>query len=648
MQEALAILQKYWKHDEFRSPQDEIIDSVLEGKDTFGLMPTGGGKSICFQVPALMKDGICLVISPLVALMKDQVQRLQKLGIKAIALTGGIRSDEMIALLDNCEFGNYKFLYLSPERLQSDWILERIKNLPVNLIAIDEAHCVSQWGHDFRPAYLKISNLKAHFPKVPFLALTASATNRVLEDVILQLGLEKPAIFKKSFARKNIAYMVFEVEDKLYRMEQILKKNPQPSIIYVRNRKSCSETASQLQSMGFKATYYHGGLSVKEKEKNMGLWMNEDVQIIVATNAFGMGIDKSNVKTVIHIHLPESMESYYQEAGRAGRDEQTDKEGSLNSDENKSKVKQKAFAVLLNSPSDKAQAQSQFINVLPDKQILTQIYIKLCTYFQIAYGEGINEQFSFNLNHFCQRYGFPTLKTFNAIQFLDRQGVLSLSQEYSERITMQFIIESKEVIRYMSLNPNDEPVILSILRTYPGIYESQTAINLSLIAKKASCEEAVIHSILEKLKELAIIDYHKKNNDATIVFNEVREDERTINRVSKYLENQNKQKIAQFESVLQYINEKNICKSKLILHYFGEKAEKDCGICSYCISKKTKVSDTSLILDKIIGLLKTQDLNSREIQKLTKNNEDDIIFALQNLLESNKITVNPNNKYSLK
>ena len=648
MQEALAILQKYWKYDEFRSPQDEIIDSVLKGKDTFGLMPTGGGKSICFQVPALMKDGICLVISPLVALMKDQVQRLQKLGIKAIALTGGIRSDEMIALLDNCEFGNYKFLYLSPERLQSDWILERIKNLPINLIAIDEAHCVSQWGHDFRPAYLKISHLKAHFPKIPFLALTASATNRVLEDVILQLGLEKPAIFKKSFARKNIAYMVFEVEDKLYRMEQILKKNPQPSIIYVRNRKSCSETASQLQSMGFKATYYHGGLSVKEKEKNMGLWMNEDVQIIVATNAFGMGIDKSNVKTVIHIHLPESIESYYQEAGRAGRDEQTDKEGSLNSDENKSNVKQKAFAVLLNSPSDKAQAQSQFINVLPDKQILTQIYIKLCTYFQIAYGEGINEQFSFNLNHFCQKYGFPTLKTFNAIQFLDRQGVLSLSQEYSEKITMQFIIESKEVIRYMSLNPNDEPVVLSILRTYPGIYESQTAINLSLIAKKASCEEAVIHSILEKLKELAIIDYHKKNNDATIIFNEVREDERTINKVSKYLENQNKQKIAQFESVLQYINEKNICKSKLILHYFGEKAEKDCGICSYCISKKTKVGDTSLILEKIIGLLEIQDLNSREIQKLTKKSEDTIIFALQDLLENAKIVVKPNNKYTLK
>ncbi len=630
MQTAIQILEKYWKYNTFRSPQDEIINSVLEGKDTFGLMPTGGGKSICFQVPALMKDGICLVISPLVALMKDQVQRLQKLDIKAIALTGGIRPDEMITLLDNCEFGNYKFLYLSTERLQSDWILERIKKLPINLIAIDEAHCVSQWGHDFRPAYLKIAHLKTHFPKIPFLALTASATKTVLDDVIFQLGLEKPSLFQKSFARKNMAYMVFEVEDKLYRMGQILKKNPQPSIIYVRNRKSCSETASQLQSLGFKATYYHGGLSVKEKEKNMSLWMNEEVQIMVATNAFGMGIDKSNVKTVIHVHLPESIESYYQESGRAGRDDQ------------------KAFAVLLTSPSDKAQAQSQFINILPDKKILTQIYVKLCTYFQIAYGEGIDEQFSFNLNHFCQKYGFPTLKTFNAIQFLDRQGILSLSQEYSEKITMQFIIPSKEVIRYMSLNPNDEAVVLAILRTYPGIYESQTAINLSLIVKKANHEETIILSILEKLKTLDIIAYHKKNNDATIIFNEVREDERTINRVSKYLENQNRQKVAQLESVLHYIDEKKACKSKLILEYFGENTETDCDICSYCVSKKNKTDDTSLISGKIIELLKTQDLNSREMQKLTKNTPDDIIFALQNLLENNKIAINPNNKYSLK
>ena len=292
----------------------------------------------------------------------------------------------------------------------------------------------------------------------------------------------------------------------------------------------------------------------------MNLWMNEDVQAIVATNAFGMGIDKANVKTVIHIHLPESIESYYQEAGRAGRNEE------------------KAFAVILTSPSNKIQAQSQFINVLADKKILTQIYIKLCNYFRIAYGEGIDEQFSFNLNHFCQKYGFPTLKTYNAIQFLDRQGILSLSQEYSEKITMQFIIESKEVIRYMSLNVNEEPAILSLLRTYPGIYESQTTINTSLIAKKSNCDESVILSILDKLQERNIIDYHKKNNDASIIFNEVREDERTINRVSKYLEKQNKQKVAQFESVMHYVNEKNICKSTLILGYFGEKTATDCGI----------------------------------------------------------------------
>ena len=630
MQTALQILKEYWNHDEFRSPQEDIIKSVLEEKDTVGLMPTGGGKSICFQVPAMMEKGICLVISPLVALMKDQVQRLQKQNIKAIALTGGIHSDELITLLDNCQYGNYKFLYVSPERLQSDWILERIKNLPINLIAIDEAHCVSQWGHDFRPAYLKISTLKTHFPKVPFLALTASATKTVLEDIILQLGLEKPVVFKKSFARKNLAFMVFEVEDKLYRMGQILKKNPQPSIIYVRNRKSCSDTASQLETLGFKATYYHGGLSIKEKEKNMNLWMSESVQIMVATNAFGMGIDKSNVKSVIHIHLPESIESYYQEAGRAGRNEE------------------KAFAVILTSPSDKIQAQNQFIHVLPDKKFLTQVYIKLCTYFQIAYGEGINEQYSFNLNRFCQKYGFSTLTTFHALQFLDRQGVLSLSQEYSERITMQFIISSKEVIRYMSLNPNEESIILTILRTYPGIYETQTAINLSLIAKKAACEEIKIPIVLEKLKELSIIDYHKKNNDATLIFNEVREDERTINRISKYLDTQNKQKVAQFESVLHYINEKQVCKSKLILNYFGEKTDLDCGICSYCIAKKTKPTNTTLIANKIIGLLKIQDLNSREIQKLTKNTEDDIIFALQNLLENDKIVVNPNNTYTLK
>lgn len=630
MSKPLEILQKYWNHDAFRTPQEDIIASVLAGKDTFGLMPTGGGKSITFQVPAIMMEGICLVISPLIALMKDQVQNLQNKGIKAIALTGGIASDEIIDLLDNCQYGNYKFLYLSPERLQSDWILERIKGLPINLIAIDEAHCVSQWGHDFRPAYLKISKLKEYFPKVAFLALTASATKRVQEDIITQLQLDNPAIFVKSFARENLAYMVFNVEDKLHLMEQILKKNPQPSIIYVTNRKSCSETVKQLESLGFSATYYHGGLSSKDKENHMKLWMDEKVQTMVATNAFGMGIDKANVKTVIHLHIPPNLENYYQEAGRAGRNGE------------------KAFAVLLTNPSDVIHVEAQFLSILSDKAFLNLVFVKLCNYFQIAYGEGIDEKFSFNINHFCTKYSFPVLKVYNALQFLDGQGIISLSQEFTEKITLQFIIPSKEVIRYMSLNPQDEEVILTILRTNPGVYESQSVINISLIAKKSNCDENKVLAILRKLNEKQVIELHAKNNDATLTFNEVREDERTISRVVKYLEAQNKLKTEQLKSVLHYIKEEKTCKSKLLLEYFGETIKKDCGVCSYCISKKKNKTDTSSLSDKIIGLLKIQEMSSRDIQKLTKYPKDDVIFALQNLMENDTIIVKPNNNYSIK
>lgn len=630
MSEALQILKKYWKHDSFRSLQNEIIDSVLSGQDSFALMPTGGGKSVCFQIPAMMNEGICLVISPLVALMKDQVANLQQRNIKAIALTGGIRSDEMIDLLDNCQFGNYKFLYLSPERLQSDWIMERIKNLPINLITIDEAHCVSQWGHDFRPAYLKISNLKTYFPKVPFLALTATATPKVKEDIINELGLNKPHIFEKSFARKNIAYMVFETEDKLFRIGQILRKNRNSSIIYVRNRKSCIEISSQLQSLGFKSTYYHGGLTSKEKDKNMQAWMQDQAQVIVATNAFGMGIDKADVKTVIHIQLPENLENYYQEAGRSGRNGE------------------KAFAVLLTSPSDIIQAESQFIHVLPDKKFLNEMFVRLCNYFQIAYGEGIDEKFAFNLNHFCLKYKFPVLKTYNAMQFLDRQGIITLSQQFSEKITLQFIIPSKEVMRYMSLNPNDEEIILAILRTYPGIYDMETAFNLPLIAKKSNHTESQVETVLNKLKEKQIIVYHSKNNDTSVILNEIREDERTISRVSKFLENQNQLKKEKLKSVLDYIAEQKVCRSKLILNYFGEKTNEECGICSYCITKKSSKIDLSEISEKIIGLLKIEELNSRQIQNRTKNTSDEVIFALQKLLENESIIVKTNNKYTLK
>ena len=626
----VEILQKYWKHEGFRLPQEEIINSVLDGNDTLALLPTGGGKSICFQVPALMKEGICLVISPLVALMKDQVKNLEKINIKAIALTGGISTDEMIDLLDNCQFGNYKFLYLSPERLQNEWILDRIKSLPINLIAIDEAHCVSQWGHDFRPAYLKISILKKHFTKIPFLALTASATTRVKDDVIHQLELTNNKVFTKSFERKNLAYMVLHTQDKLHLIEQILTKNKESAIIYVTNRKACLETSYQLEKRGFTATFYHGGLQPKEKDANMNLWMTNKAQVIVATNAFGMGIDKPDVKSVIHLHLPPNLENYYQEAGRAGRDGQ------------------KAYAVLLINSSDSMNAESQFISVLSDKTFLTSLLIKLYNYFQIAYGEGFNEQFSFNLHHFCSKYNFPILKSYHALQFLDRQGVLTMTQEFSSKVALQFIIPSKEVIRYISLNPSDEPVILALLRTNPGIYESKTAINVTLIAKKSGTNENTVLAVLHKLEEKNCIELFTTNNDATILFNEVREDEKNINRVSKILDIQNNLKKEQFQAVLHYINETKTCKSKLLLNYFGEQINENCGICSFCIANQNTKKHIELAKKQIVDLLQNESLNSRQIEHKIQFSKDVILNALKYLLDNDTIYIQPNNDYSLK
>ncbi|MEO8517203.1 MAG: RecQ family ATP-dependent DNA helicase [Flavobacterium sp.] len=627
MQKALEILNKYWHYNTFRPVQEDIIQSVLNGDDTFGLMPTGGGKSLCFQVPTMVNEGLCLVISPLIALMKDQVNQLQSRDIKAIALTGSIKADELIELLDNCQFGNYKFLYLSPERLEQDWVLERIKGLPISLIAIDEAHCVSQWGHDFRPSYLKIKNLKSYFTKIPFIALTASATPQVQEDIIHLLGLQEPKVFQQSFARQNLGYFIIKAEDKLYKLHQILQKNPEPAIIYVRNRKNCHEYAAQLKTLGHKTTFYHGGLPSKEKEANMNSWMKDETPVMIATSAFGMGIDKPTVKTVIHINLPENLESYYQEAGRAGRNGE------------------KAFAILISSPSDVIQAESQFISVLPDTIFLKEVFVKLCNYFRIAYGEGINEEFSFSLNQFCSYYKFPVIKTFNALQFLDRQGIISLSQEFSEKAQVHFLVPSKEVIRYVSLNTDDEAIIGTILRTYPGIFDLQTNINTVFIAKKSNTTEVKVLNLLEKLKNMEMIDYFSQQNESKITFLEVREDDRTINRISKHLEKQNTVKKNQLDSVIQYVLDENNCKSKLLLQYFGENIKEDCGVCSYCVSKKPKTFNGDEIRNQILDLLTQKEMTSRELVAVFNLEETDILKSLKQLLEHNLISINSKNQY---
>lgn len=627
--EALEILKKHFKFDSFRGLQEPIINSVLDGNDTFGLMPTGGGKSLCFQVPALAQDGLCLVISPLIALMKDQVQNLQKNDIKALAMIGNLSTNDISDLLDNALYGNYKFLYLAPERLQQDWILERISALPINLIAIDEAHCVSQWGHDFRPAYLNIKKLRTHLPKVPFLALTASATNNVKQDVINQLELKNVQIFQSSFERKNLAYKVVETQDKFYQIEKILKENTNPSIIYVRNRKSCVEVSNNLNGIGIQSTYFHGGLSLSEKEKNMALWIDEKVQVIVATNAFGMGIDKANVQNIIHIQLPENLESYYQEAGRAGRNGED------------------AQAVILLNSNDIFQAKHQFLEVLPDKEFLTNVYIKLFNFFQIAYGELPEERFDFNFNQFCTKYKLPILKTYNALSFLDRQSIISLSQEFSKKVAIQFIISSKEVIRYVSLNPNDEEIITNILRSYTGVFDVETQINTFSVAKKSGVSEQKVLALLEKLHQMEIISYRAQNNDASIVFNEVREDERTINRIAKFLKSQNELKISNLNSVIDYVTNKKNCKSVLLLKYFGEEHPPKCGICSVCISKEISDFDVKKTTVEILQILSDKPHSSRDLEQKIHLSESQILQSIQHLLEEEKIKINPKNQYVL-
>lgn len=602
----------------------------MNGRDTLALMPTGGGKSLCFQIPAMAKSGLCLVISPLIALMKDQVANLAARNIKAIAMTGGLSADDITMLLDNCKYGNYKFLYLSPERLQSEWVLERLKELDVNLIAVDEAHCISQWGHDFRPAYKKLAKLRQIYPGVPVLALTASATLKVQDDIILSLALTDAAVFKKSFARENIAYMVLNTEDKLYRLRQILLKNPQSSIIYVRNRKACHDIPQQLLSLGITATYYHGGLRTKDKEANMQLWLKGKAQVMVATNAFGMGIDKPDVKTVIHLQLPENIESYYQEAGRAGR----------NGD--------KAFAVLLVSPSDPSAARHQFLDSLPDRKFIREVYIRLNNYLRIAYGEGIGQAYPFSLNEFCSTYKLPVSKAYHALLFLDRQGVLTLSNEFSEKAKLQFLLPAKEVTRYISLNPADEQCILALLRNYPGIFDMELPVDIGYIATKSGRDAGQVMQMLERLRQKEVMSLQVSGTDSTIIFNEVREDDHTINRIAGILERQNEVKKAQFDAIITYATTHTRCKSRMILEYFGEDAGERCGTCSYCLGLEQTTDESSTLPSKILALLKDAPMSSRDLAERLGAGAAETLAALQLLTDNEHIAINTLNQYRLK
>lgn len=631
MEHPINILERYWNFTEFKPTQEAIINAVIEGDDTFALLPTGGGKSLCFQIPALAKKGICIVISPLIALMKDQVKALNDKGIKAMALTSGISYSRLDTLLDNCIYGNYKFLYLSPERLQQELVQDRIRQMNVNLIAVDEAHCISQWGSDFRPAYKNITILRQLQPTVNVIALTASAKPEVVNDIVKELDFIQPKIFKQSFYRPNLAYMVFHENDKYYRIETILKKHKASSIIYVRNRKLTIELSSFLESKKISATYYHGGLANKEKDTNMMQWLDNQKQVIVATNAFGMGIDKPDVKTVIHLNLPESIESYFQEAGRAGRNGE------------------KAFAVILKNNSDEVLVKNQFLNMLPTVDLVKQVYRKLSNYFQISYGEGEYQNFDFDFNTFCKTYAFNSILCYNAILILDRNSVISLSKQFKNNITVQFITSSPAIFNYLETRQDFNLIVKSILRMYGGIFDHETKINTFKIAEKASVTESVLINTLQQLERDEIITLNLAKTDAQITFIEPREDNKTINRIATIIEQQNNLKQQQVKAILNYIENDSVCKSIQLLSYFGETDITPCGICSVCI-KKTKTEkpeDLKSLKNRIIEFLENGDKSSRQIIAVLNASEEHTKEVLKLLLEHNIVTITQTNTYKL-
>lgn len=623
------ILETYWGFTSFKDSQEKIITASLEGRDVLALLPTGGGKSICFQVPAMMQEGICIVVSPLIALIQNQVSNLKKLGIKAVGLTGSLNFEELSNELDNCVYGGYKFLYLSPERLGQELIQERILQMNVNLLVIDEAHCISQWGHDFRPAYLQCSILRELHPTAPMMALTATATPRVTEDITTSLDFIAPLIQKDSFSRKNIAFKVLFEEDKKYRLKQYCSALKTSGIVYVRTRRLAEELSRFLQNNGVKATFYHGGISEKEKKKKLEQWLDNKVQIMVATNAFGMGIDKPDVALVVHYQIPDCLENYFQEAGRAGRN------GDM------------ATAVLITNPTDKEQVKKQFLSVLPDVAFVKLVYKKLNTFLQIAYGEGFGNTYPLNFNLFCASYQLNSMLTYNALKILDRNSVIALTESFSKRATVLFKIDKEDLFRYIDEHPRLKDFVKTLLRTYGGIFEHDIKINVVLLSKKLNVDESSITKGLEKLAADDVIDYKGSHSDLELTFLVPRDDDRTVNTFAKNIIEQNTLKEHQIAQTLLYIENNKECRSKQLLTYFGEKDSAPCGICDVCLNKPYTSADKKLIKERIIKFLGTTRANSRDLQHVLKLENKLVLIVLQELLEDGILIVNNQNQYQL-
>ena len=626
---ALEALKKYWKYDAFRGSQQAIIEQVLQQKNVVALLPTGGGKSLFYQVPAMLMEGVCLVISPLIALMKDQVENLQHKGIKAIAITSALSEQETIIAFDNLQFGNYKFLYLSPEKLQSEFIQSKLTQLKISLIAVDEAHCISEWGHDFRPAYLKIPVVKTIFPNTPIIAVTATATKRVFNDIIKNLEIENASVFKTSLARNNISLNIIYGEDSYYHLRSILSKHKSPSIIYINNRRRVKEVCNYLNNKGFKASFYHGGLSSGEKTIAYESWMLEKTPIMVATTAFGMGIDKNNVGLIIHFDLPYSLENYVQESGRAGRNGNN------------------AFSYIFANPTNKIELKEQALRGSFTTSMVKEVYKKLNQFFQVSYGELPDKNFQLNLNEFCTYYNLKSLPTYNILKLLEKEQVIFLDEDLNRKSTILFTETPQKVLEYSE--KTNSTILKLVLRSYGGVFDQHVTINEVTLANKIQLKETDIKHALQNFAKDGILEYHQNKNSVLLKFLVPREDDLTINKFSKNIKQLNIIKEEKINAVIDFVNNKTVCRNIVLLSYFDEEISVKCNNCDVCLQKENTSEDKfHSIANRILETLRSRPLlTSREIVAELDADTQTILTTLQLLLDTGKIRLNSQHKIEL-
>lgn len=592
------ILEKYWGYPAFRPLQEDIIHSVCAGKDTLGLMPTGGGKSITFQVPALSMEGICVVVTPLIALMRDQVDNLRRLGIKATAVYSGMSRQEIITQLENCIFGNYKFLYISPERLGTEIFQTKLQAMNVCLLVVDESHCISQWGYDFRPSYFSIADIREQLPGIPVLALTATATQEVVDDIQERLHFKEKNVFKKSFIRKNLAYIVRHTEDKIETLTYILGKVPGTAIVYVRNRKRTKEIALALQQAGISADYFHAGLNREEKSLRQKRWKENECRVIVSTNAFGMGIDKPDVRLVVHIDMPGSLEEYYQEAGRAGRDEQ------------------KAYAVALCSDGDCTKLKKRLSDEFPDKDFIKRVYEALGNYYQIAVGFGLDTVHDFSLADFCSAYKFSLLQAHHALKILELAGYIEYTEEQDNASRLMFNATRDELYRYRNQDKKTDEVIQVILRSYTGLFADYVYINEGVIATRAGISQQELYDILIGLSKFRIVNYIPQKKTPLVIYRRTREETKYVVIPRSAYEERKERFEKRITCVLNYINEERLCRSRMLVTYFGEKDAEDCGCCDTCLAKNDSGlsnKDFNAIRDALLANLTDEAKDIKEV-----------------------------------